>query len=85
MSTFLLVYLLGAYLTAVLYCLLMENNMFREAMFYAVTMNPEIPPLTLLLVSAVFFTVLSWVGVCIMIYFIYDIVSTTIKSNSINQ
>lgn len=85
MSTFLLVYLLGVYLTAVLYCLLMENSMFRESIYYAVTMNPEIPPLTLLLVSAVFFTVLSWVGVCIMIYFIYDIISTTIKSKSINQ
>jgi threonine/homoserine/homoserine lactone efflux protein len=46
-------------------------------------MNPEIPPLTLLLVSAVFFTVLSWIGVCVMLYFIYDIVSTTIKSKSI--
>lgn len=85
MTTFLLVYLLGAYLTAVLYCLLLENNMFRESIFYAVTINPEIPPLTLLFVTTIFFTALSWIGVCIMLYFIYDIISTTIKSKSINK
>lgn len=85
MSTFLLVYFLGAYLTAVLYCLLLENNMFRESIFYAVTINPEIPPLTLLFVTTIFFTALSWIGVCVMLYFIYDIISTTIKSKSINK